>query len=68
MGTRKALDRQAGAPPQILPSGDSLTFHLKITGVRAGSRLLLRCDEAGNIWASIGKPEAVGSTGDSQTS
>jgi hypothetical protein len=56
MAARKGLDRQAGAPPQILPTGDSLTFHLRISGVRAGSLLLLRCDEAGNIWASIGKP------------
>jgi hypothetical protein len=60
MALRRGLDRQAGAPPRILPNGDGLTFHLRISGVRAGSWLLLRCDEAGNIWASIGKPEATG--------
>jgi hypothetical protein len=59
MAARRALDRQAGAPPQILPNGDGLTFHIRISGVRSGSLLLLRCDEAGNIWASIGKPQSA---------
>ena len=57
MAGRRGLDKQAGAPPQIRPSGDSVTFDLKITGNRSGSRLLLRCDENGNVWASIAKPK-----------
>ena len=54
----------AGAPPQIRPSGDSVTFDLKISGNRSGSRLLLRCDENGNVWASIAKPKAASTAGD----
>ena len=53
MAARRGLDNKAGAPPEIRPQGDSVTFDLKITGNRTGSRLLLRCDEAGNVFASI---------------
>jgi hypothetical protein len=53
MGARKTLDRQPGPLPDIRADGDNVTFGLGIPGLLDGSRLVLRCDAAGEVWARI---------------
>jgi hypothetical protein len=57
MSARRALDRQAGPVPEIRVEGDSVTFRLDIAGTGRLRRLVLRCDEKGNVWASVAEPE-----------
>jgi hypothetical protein len=57
---RKALDRQAGRVPDIRAEGDSVVFRLNIDSVRQGTRLVLRCDGEGNVWAALASAESGG--------
>jgi hypothetical protein len=43
---------QAGALPEIRLQGESVVFYLDIATERGMSRLSLRCDADGNVWAS----------------
>jgi hypothetical protein len=53
MAARKTLDRQPGPLPEIRADGDNVTFGLGIPGLSDGSRLILRCDSSGEVWARI---------------
>jgi hypothetical protein len=44
---------QSGALPEIRLQGDSVVFYLDIARAGGMSRLLLRCDTDGNVWASL---------------
>ena len=52
MRIRKTLD-QRGPVPEIRADGDSLTFRLYVPGEAEETRLVLRCDSTGEVWASI---------------
>jgi hypothetical protein len=50
-------DRQPGSLPEIWPEGDSLIFAICVPSARqvpATARLMIRCDDGGNLWARIG--------------
>ena len=47
------MPAQSGALPEIRLQGESVVFYLAITTAQGPSRLLLRCDSGGNVWASI---------------
>jgi hypothetical protein len=49
----RAMTAQAGALPEIRLLGESVVFYLDIATARGPSRLLLRCDSDGNVWASL---------------
>ena len=49
----KPLMAQSGALPEIRLQGESVVFYLDIATPHGHSRLLLRCDSGGNVWASI---------------
>ena len=48
-----ATTAQSGALPEIRLQGESVVFYLDIATGRGTSRLLLRCDADGNVWASV---------------
>ena len=67
---RKPLDRQAGALPVIRSDRDSVVFHIQISGARGVRGLVIRCDDAGNVWASLestGEPRRRSSGQDTRT-
>ena len=47
------MTAQSGALPEIRLQGESVVFYLDIATPHGPSRLLLRCDSGGNVWASI---------------
>ena len=49
----KPMTAQSGALPEIRLHGESVVFYLAIATAQGPSRLLLRCDSGGNVWASI---------------
>lgn len=57
----RSLSAQSGALPEIRLQGESVVFYLDIAIGRSTSRLLLRCDPDGNVWASL--DEATGAEG-----
>ena len=48
-----ATTAQSGALPEIRLEGESVVFYLDIATGRGTSRLVLRCDADGNVWASV---------------
>ena len=42
--------------PDIRADGDSVTLHLRISGVHVGAQLIIRCDAEGSVWASTSDP------------
>ena len=60
MGRKRApIDQLPGRFPEIRSDGDSVTFKLALPGLDESTRLVLRCDSQGNVWASILKPSRV---------
>jgi hypothetical protein len=57
MATRKSLDHQPGTIPEIRSDGESVTFRLEVPGEAENTRLVIRCDSNGEVWATI---EAAG--------
>jgi hypothetical protein len=53
MAARKTLDRQPGSVPEIRADGENVTFRLEVSGMPADTRLILRCDAQGDVWAAI---------------
>ena len=53
MAGRKTVDQRPGSMPDIRTDDGRVTFHLDIAGVRAGARLIIRCDGDGTVRASI---------------
>jgi hypothetical protein len=60
MSIRTKLDTQAGALPIIRAEANAVVFHLGVVGVQKGARVLVRCDEEGNVWASLAASDALG--------
>jgi hypothetical protein len=52
MGARRTLDRCPGPLPEIHADGDSVTFAFDLQDVPS-SRLVVRCDSEGDVFASI---------------
>jgi hypothetical protein len=50
---RHALDRRPGVLPEIRTDLRSLTFSMQPTGIRTAPRLVIRCDDDGEVWVSI---------------
>jgi len=50
---RAPIDQLPGRFPEIRTDGDSVTFKLALPGLDEQTRLVLRCDPDGNVWASI---------------
>ena len=53
MAARKSLDLRPGPLPEITAQGSSVTFHLTIPRAPDASRLIIRCDADGQVWAAI---------------
>ena len=51
---------QSGALPEIRLEGESVVFYLDIAAAGLRSKLVLRCDPDGNVWASIHQPVSNG--------
>jgi hypothetical protein len=51
-----ALDGQPGSVPDIRTDVRGLTFVIRPLGTRSHERLVIRCDDAGEVWMSI-KPD-----------
>jgi hypothetical protein len=50
------IDRRPGTHPAITADGTNITYVLpilKLVGVAAGTKLVLRCDDDENVWVSI---------------
>jgi len=50
---RDALDRKPGALPEIRMDLRGLRFVMHPPGARATERLVIRCDDDGEVWVSI---------------
>jgi len=51
-------DKRPGSMPDVSADADSTTFVIAVSGhalIPPGTRLIVRCDNAGNGWASIVK-------------
>jgi hypothetical protein len=55
MAARKALDRRPGPLPEITMEGDSVTFSFELAELTS-SRLIVRCDGHGEVYACIADP------------
>ena len=53
MTRRRENDRHPGPLPEIRSVGDSVVFEFDPTSVDQGARLVIRCDENGNVLARI---------------
>jgi hypothetical protein len=51
MGERRTEDRQPGPLPQIMAC-KSVTFDF--ARIHNGASLIIRCDDHGTLWASVG--------------
>jgi hypothetical protein len=54
-----AVTGQSGALPEIRLQGESVVFYLDIATGRDATRLILRCDADGQVFASIEGPAAT---------
>jgi hypothetical protein len=51
---RKSFDDgRRGPVPDIQADGEDVVFRVGIAGVKGAALLIIRCDAAGNAWASI---------------
>jgi hypothetical protein len=48
-----ALDSQPGSLPDILPDTGGLKFVMRPRGTNTRKRLVIRCEDAGEVWVSI---------------
>jgi len=53
MARRRGIDEQPGRLPEIRAEGGSVTFEFGPVGGEQGTRLVIRCDEAGDVWARL---------------
>jgi hypothetical protein len=56
--TQQSIDRQPGRLPDIRSDNGSITFVMVPPGAPHHDRLVIRCDDNGDAWASIrpGRP------------
>jgi hypothetical protein len=59
MSIRSRLDTQRGVLPEIRAEGDSVVFQLGVVGVQKGARVVVRCDDQGNVSAAIFAADAL---------
>jgi hypothetical protein len=50
---QNALDRRPGSIPDIRTDVGGLTFVMRPRGTRNDERLVIRCDDEGEVWLSI---------------
>jgi hypothetical protein len=63
----RSTTAQSGRLPEIRLLGESVVFYIQVATGAGPSRLLLRCDPSGEVWASIdenadrqsGRPDRV---------
>ena len=55
--TRLSLDQRPGRLPRITSDGAGIAYELVLAGTKDRSRLILRCDAAGEVWVSIPRPK-----------
>jgi hypothetical protein len=48
-----ALDQQPGSLPDIKTDARGLTFVMRPSGTRSDERLVIQCDNDGEVWVSI---------------
>jgi hypothetical protein len=53
-----ALDRRPGSPPEVRTDIRGLSFFMRLSGTRSDERLVIRCDDNGEVWMSIQPDEA----------
>jgi len=53
MVRRKPIDEQPGPPPKIWTDGKSVTFEFDSSSGEQGARLVIRCEDDGNVIARI---------------
>jgi hypothetical protein len=51
--TQQSIDRQPGGLPDIRSDNGGITFVMVPPGVPHHDRLVIRCDDNGEAWASI---------------
>jgi hypothetical protein len=51
--TQQKLDRQPGTLPDIRTDDRGITFVMVPTGAPRHDQLVIRCDDNGEVWASI---------------
>jgi hypothetical protein len=49
----RSATAQSGPLPEIRLQGESVVFYIQVATGHGPSRLLLRCDPAGEVWASL---------------
>ena len=59
MRTKRAIATHCGPLPEIRLKGESVVFYLDIELATDTSRLVLRCDPDGNVWASVDEPADI---------
>jgi hypothetical protein len=47
------IDQRPGTSPEITSDGPSLAYVLQVGGARDRIKLVIRCDDAGDVWMSI---------------
>jgi hypothetical protein len=47
------MDSRPGSIPDIKTGGRGLTFEMHPLGIRNDERLVIRCDDDGEVWISI---------------
>jgi hypothetical protein len=52
----RSATAQSGPLPEIRLQGESVVFYIQVATGDGPSRLLLRCDPAGEVWASLDEP------------
>jgi hypothetical protein len=53
MARRREIDAHPGRLPKIRADGETVVFEFDPPGGDRGPRLLIRCDDKGDIWAWI---------------
>jgi hypothetical protein len=47
------IDRRPGMLPEITANGANVSYVLPIVGAKDATKLVIRCDDTGNVWLSI---------------
>ena len=53
MAATKLIEHQPGVMPEIRAAGESVVYYLEMAGRPTAARLVLRCDENGDVWAAL---------------
>jgi hypothetical protein len=53
----RTTDQRPGARPDITLDGSSIVYGMAVAGARDGTDLVIRCDDAGEVWMSIRRAE-----------